>query len=33
MIDNILPGPIRFLEIPHKFWNVYINDIYPYNIT
>ena len=32
MTDNI-PGHIRFLGISYKFWNIYINDIYPYNIT
>ena len=30
MTDNIMPG---ILGIPYKFWNSYINDIYPYNIT
>ena len=33
MTDNLKPGHTRFLVIPYKFWNIYINDIYPYNIT
>ena len=31
MTNNIIPGHIRFLGI--KFWDIYINDIYLYNIT
>ena len=33
MTDNIIPGHTTFLGIPYKFWSIYINDIYPYNIT
>ena len=33
MIDNIIPVYIQLLEIPYSFYNIYINDIYSYNIT
>ena len=33
MTGNIIQGHTIFLEIPNKFWNICINDIYWYNIT
>lgn len=33
MADDTVSGHTRFLGIPYTFWNIYIHDIYPYNIT
>ena len=33
IMTDIIPEHTRFLEIPYNFWNICINDIYPYNIT